>query len=339
MTPRQFEALYEADWSELARGLDALEKPRRKARKALATFPTSTTPPPGAARVAHLYRQCCEHLALARERAYPLHLVERLEALAARAHERIYRRTDYGLGALATLLADDIPLAVRALRGPVLLATVLFLVSTLLAGFAAWHDPHFVLHVVDARTVSQFDDMYGPDSEHLGRTGGDDAAMFGYYVMHNVGIAFECFAAGLTFGVGPLLVVVFNGVMPGAVAGYLVTRGDALRFFSFVVTHTAFEVTALVLAAACGMRLGQALLMPGRLGRAEALRLAALQTAPVVYGLFAMLVVAATLEAFWSSSAWVHPFVKFGVGGACWALVLAWLGGLLRRGRGGQGRA
>ena len=67
----------------------------------------------GAARIAQLYRQCCEHLALARERAYPVHLVARLETLTARAHQRIYRRHDFGLGALRDLILYDAPAAVR----------------------------------------------------------------------------------------------------------------------------------------------------------------------------------------------------------------------------------
>ncbi len=120
MTPRQFEARYEPCWIELERGLDALDKgkpPYRKARKLKAgEFATDATPVAGGARVAQLYRQCCEHLALARERAYPVHLVARLETLAARAHQRIYRRHDFGLGALRDLVLYQAPAAVRALR-------------------------------------------------------------------------------------------------------------------------------------------------------------------------------------------------------------------------------
>ena len=80
LTPRQFEARYEPLWVELERGLDALDKgkPGKKARKLKAgEFQTEATPVAGAARIAQLYRQCCEHLALARERAYPVHLVAR----------------------------------------------------------------------------------------------------------------------------------------------------------------------------------------------------------------------------------------------------------------------
>jgi hypothetical protein len=43
-----------------------------------------------------------------------------------------------------------------------------------------------------------------------------------------------------------------------------------------------------------------------------------------LYGITAMLIVAAALEAFWSSSAWVPSSVKYGVAAVCWTVVLAY---------------
>ena len=337
MTPRQFEARYEPLWVELERGLSALDHGKgagKKPRKLKAgQFQTDATPVADGARVAQLYRQCCEHLALARERAYPVHLVARLEVLAARAHQRIYRRHDFGLGALRDLILYDAPAAVRALRWHLLVATLVFVLPILVVGVATWLDPHFVLTVVDAGQVRDFDGMYGQEAgEHLGRTAGDDWQMFGFYIMHNVGLAFQCFAAGLVLGVGSLVMVGFNGLLFGAIAGFLVTRGDSERFFSFVVTHSAFELTAIVLSGAAGLKLGHAVLAPGRLTRTQALVRAARETSPVVFCFFTMLIVAAAIEAFWSSAGWIAPGVKYAVGGTCWALVFAYLG-LQGRGR------
>ncbi len=321
MTPRQFEARYEPSWVELERGLAAPSRPRRPKGT-----PADAAPPPGAARVAQLYRQCCEHLALARERGYPPHLVDRLEALTARAHQRIYRRRDFGLGALRDLVLYDAPAAVRALGWHLGVVALVFVLPIVLMGVATWLDPHFVLTVVDAQQVRQFDGMYGPEAgEHLGRTSGDDWQMFGFYIMHNVGISFQCFAAGLMLGIGSLVMVGYNGLLFGAVAGFLVTRGDSERFFSFVVTHSAFELTAIVLSGAAGLKLGHAVLAPGRLTRTQALMRAARETSPVVACFFTLLVIAAALEAFWSSAGWIAPGVKYAVGGCCWALVLAYL--------------
>jgi uncharacterized membrane protein SpoIIM required for sporulation len=149
--------------------------------------------------------------------------------------------------------------------------------------------------------------------------------MFGFYVRNNIGVAFQCFAGGLFAGLGSLFFLAYNGAFSGAVAGYLFERGLASTFCSFVVTHSAFELTAIVLAGASGLHMGHALLAPGRLTRRQALVDATQDSVTILYGVVAMLFVAAGIEAFWSSAQWLAPVVKYGVAALCWIAVLAYL--------------
>ena len=325
MTPLQFEALHEAEWNRLADALAQLGGERAlRARSSGADVPA----PVPAAELAALYRRTCEHLALARSRAYPLRLLQRLERLTADAHRALYRRHDYGLARLRRLLLVDFPQAVRAHRFEMVLSLAVFVLPALLLGWACWRDPGFVLTVLDANEAHSFEQMYDAGRGAVGRLreADTDWQMFGHYVMNNIGVAFRCFAGGLLAGVGSLLFIGFNGVLLGAVAGFLSARGHGLSFYSFVVGHGAFELTAIVIAGAAGLRLGRALLAPGRMTRLQALQAGAREAAVLVYGVAAMLLVAAFLEAFWSSAAWVSPQVKLGVGAVLWALVLAYLG-------------
>ncbi len=312
MTPLDFEAAYAPLWAELEAVIRTAETKRKF----------------DGARLATLYRRVCEHLALAQARAYPIHLTQRLEGLTQSAHRLIYRRHDYGLARFGRLALVDFPEAVRAHRIYLLVSALMFMLPLLMAGWAAWRDPGFILHLLDASSVQEFDSMYGDSAESLGRTrsADDDWQMFGYYIMNNIGIGFRCFAAGIFAGVGSAAVVVFNGVQIGAVGGYLIAAGHAQNFLSFVVTHSAFELTAIVLAGAAGLRLGYSWVAPGRHTRLEALRLAARHAVVIVYGVTGLLLIAAAVEAFWSSARWIAPAVKYGVGGACWVLVLAYLG-------------
>ena len=312
MTPLDFEAAYAPLWTELEAVIRVAETKRKF----------------DGARLATLYRRVCEHLALAQARAYPIHLTQRLESLTQSAHRLIYRQHDYGLARFARLALVDFPEAVRAHRVYLLVSALMFLLPLLAAGWAAYRDPGFILHLLDASAVQQFDSMYSDSAESLGRTrsAGDDWQMFGFYIMHNIGIGVRCFAAGIFAGVGSAAVVVFNGVQIGAVGGYLIAAGHAENFCSFVITHSAFELTAIVLAGAAGLRLGYAWVAPGRYTRLESLRLAARHAVVIVYGVIGLLLVAAAIEAFWSSARWIAPAVKYGVGGACWVLVLAYLG-------------
>ncbi len=109
--------------------------------------------------------------------------------------------------------------------------------------------------------------------------------MFGYYVMHNIGIAFQTFASGLLLGVGSAFFLVYNGLVIGAVAGHLSEIGFGQTFWSFVIAHGAFELTAIALAGAAGLQLGWALIAPRRLTRAEALKRAARKSVLLICGI------------------------------------------------------
>jgi len=311
MTPLHFEAAYGGMWEAFAEQLALAHQGKRV----------------DGALLAARYRQVCEHLALAQSRAYPTHVVGRLESLAQDAHQLIYRRQDYGLVALGRLLRVQLPQAVRAQGRYVGLAFVLFTLPLLLALLLAWLTPDFALRVMDAAQLRNFETMYGDDRESVGRLreAATDWQMFGHYIFNNIGIGFRCFGAGILAGVGSAFVLLFNGLQIGVVAGHLQRAGLGHNFWPFVATHSAFELTGIVLSGAAGMRMGLGWLAPGRRTRVEALKLAAGEAVPLVYAAFFLLLVAAGFEAFWSSAAWVAPWVKFLVAGLCWAMVLMWL--------------
>lgn len=321
MTPLQFEAAYRGAWDALERALARIE------RRAWRRHRDAADEPMDAAQVASLYRATCEHLALARSRAYPVHLTQRLEALTQRAHQLVYARPDAGLQRFGRLFLVDVPQAVRAHGRYLLVATLLFVVPLLAMGLLSHADPGFVLTVHDVREVREYDTMYAEGGAAIGRPRGADTdwQMFGYYIMNNISVAFRCFASGLFLGIGSVFFIAYNGALIGAVAGYLTARGHGENFYAFVVTHGAFELTAIVISGAAGLALGHALLAPGRHTRLAALKRAAADAMPLIVGVIAMLLIAAALEAFWSSSRWVAPGVKFAVGGGCWLLVLAYL--------------
>jgi uncharacterized membrane protein SpoIIM required for sporulation len=221
-------------------------------------------------------------------------------------------------------LLDDFPAMVRRHSTYVALAIALFVVPTITLGVAVYLHPDLILSVVDRRTAAVFEQMYSPEVRAIGRPRdvASDWMMFGFYIKNNIGIAFQCYATGLVFGLGSLFFLVSNGAFGGAVAGYVASLGFGGTFFPFVATHSAFELTAIVLCGAAGLRVGRSVLLPGQLTRTAALELAARETSVIVFGAAVMLLIAAVIEAFWSSAIWVTPTAKFCLAAFCWILVL-----------------
>ena len=257
---------------------------------------------------------------------YPAHVTGRLEPATTDAHQLIDQHREIGLARLRRVAAIEFPGAVRAHASYVAVAAAAFLIPTIVIGVLVYRHPELILSVIDSTTAASFESMYSATAGSIGRAREASTGwmLFGYYVRHNVGVAFQCFAGGLFAGVGSLFFLVYNGAFSGALGGYLVERGLSPTFFPFIVTHSAFEITAIVLSGAAGLRIGHALLAPGPLRRAQALAIAGRDCAVLLYGVTAMLVVAAAFEAFWSSAGWLPHSVKYGVAAVCWTSVIAY---------------
>ena len=283
MKQRAFEAQGSERWREFAELLGRLDA---RDRKAAPEFPPR-------------YRRICQDLALARDRRFSQELVERLNQLALRGHEHLYRVHNPRLHQVTDFITRDFPRAVRGEWALLVLTSLLFYGSAWgLVWLLAWQ-PELVYSFLDPDSVASIEQMYGPDAERVGvaRDASGDVWMFGFYIWNNVSIAFRTFAAGLLFGVGTLLIVIANSIHLGVVAGHLLNVDSATRLFTFVIAHGAFELTAILLAGVAGMRLGLALLAPGAKSRRQALRDGARNALPIVYGAGLMLLVAAGLHA------------------------------------------
>jgi uncharacterized membrane protein SpoIIM required for sporulation len=170
--------------------------------------------------------------------------------------------------------------------------------------------------------------MYAPDTERLGAS--DSAAADGqlsmlmFYIGHNVRIDFQCFAGGIFFGLGSVFYLVFNGLMFGMVAGHLTGVGYAHTFWGFVAGHSGPELIGAVLSGAAGLKIGYALIAPGRLRRREALTEAARGAVRLLYGAAFLTFCAAFVESLWSPVRSLPFALKIGAGLALWGALIVY---------------
>ena len=271
------------------------------------------------------YRRLCHQLAIARDRRYGSDVVDRLHAIAIEVHQVLYAGRSRHDRAWLAYIFGGFARNVRSGRGLVLAAALLFFVPLALMIAVTQVYPDAVYYLLPGDKIADFESMYGPDANRLGRRAAEsDFYMFGFYIFNNVRIAFQTFAGGLVFGIGAVFFLVFNGLVIGAVAGHVTVIGYGAAFWSFVAGHTALELGGIVLSGAAGLRLGTALLAPGRLTRKDALAAAGRDAAGIMYGVAAMIVAAAFVEAFWSSNTAIPHAVKYGVGAALIALTIGY---------------
>lgn len=308
-------------WDDLA-GLLGLEKGLHK------------LPGDRIARVGQLYRAICADLMRARSAGYSRELVSYLDDLAARAHNAIYRAEPYRLRAAWELVAWRFPQTLRRNWRFFASACALFLIPFAITLWATLRDPAFAAEILPQGALEEMAANYS-EGFGGGRSEGTDAMMTGFYVYNNIGIAFRCFATGIFFGLGSIYFLVFNGLFMGAVMGYVIDAGGGRNILTFVMGHGAFELTAIVISGAAGMRMGYALVRTRGRTRLGSLRASGPEVVTMVLGAAGMLAIAALIEGFWSPSG-VPDEVKWSAAGGLWLLVIAYLGLAGRRREGSR---
>jgi uncharacterized membrane protein SpoIIM required for sporulation len=306
-----FEAAHGAEWHAFERFLDA---------------PGGAAPPFAPEEMPQRYRRLCHHLALAADRQYSPDLIDRLNLLALRGHHALYANRRRQSQHIVDFLLVAFPSLVRAEWRVVAAAALLFYgpLAGLIVALQAF--PEFVHYLLDPSQIAGFHEMYEPENQRLGMREADThLAMFGFYIWNNVRIGFQTFAGGLLAGLGTVWYLAANGVILGAVAGYLTQVGFGDTFWSFVSGHAALELTAIVVSGAAGLRLGLAVIAPGNRSRKAALVAAARPAVRLMYGAALMFTAAAFVEAFWSPLTGVPYAVKIWAGLAGWTLLLAYL--------------
>ena len=105
----------------------------------------------------------------------------------------------------------------------------------------------------------------------------------------------------------------------GAAAGYVNHACNPESFWTFVAGHSSFELLGMVVSGMAGMKLGMAVLQPGRLPRGRALVEASKQALPLIYGAALLTTLAAVVEGFWSAQG-LPSSLKYAVGVLGWVL-------------------
>lgn len=297
----------EATWRELDALVTRFEeagKLRGRLRDAVGDVRRRRAADPGrigaaeVVRLGELYRAACADLMLAEAHDLPRETVAYLHALVGRAHNALYRARGFRVADWAAEILDEVPRRLR--RDPALrIAFALFFGTMLGAGLLAARSEGFAEKLVGAETIAMLEEMYAvPPSE------GDreDALMAGFYINHNAAIGLKCYAYGLSFAILTVYELYSQALNLGAMFGYMLSSPYGKNFGEFVTAHAPFELTAIVLAGAAGMRLGWGLIDTRGLRRVDSLRRSALDSLPIAGTSVCLFVLAAFIEGFVSAS-------------------------------------
>jgi len=279
-----------------------------------------------------LYRQACSDLNEARSYTANAGLIGRLNDLTGRGYRFVYRgaRTLRLRGALQRFLSFEVPYTFRR-EGRFVLAAAAALLLGAAAGLAAVmadRDNGRLLIPAEFFSESPAERVAKIEAEEERIDTVDKALAFGASLYtHNIQVSFLAFALGALTFAGGLLLLFYNGVILGAVAGMYFLDGVGTFFFAWVGPHGALELPAIVFGGAAGLCAGRALLAPGTRTPEAALRESFPSVWRMMLGAALVLVLAGLIEGSFSQfSARTFPYpLKIGVAALLFLGLVAWL--------------
>jgi uncharacterized membrane protein SpoIIM required for sporulation len=275
-------------------------------------------------QMASLYRSVSADLARAKTTGASELITHDLQTLTARGYSQIYqgaRRREWR--SVWEFFRWGFPAAVQRSRGYIALATGLFAIAGLIAWWLAWRDPAFLEVVAPPHlleTVRERGELW------MGSIVGIEPYASSSIMVNNIQVSFAALAGGIFAGLGTVYIMLFNGILIGAIAALVAQNNLAFPFWAFVFPHGSLELPAIFLAGGAGLLLARALLFPGRYRRDDALKVYGLQAAQLVFGIVPMLVIAGIIEGFFSPQPVIPDPVKYLVGTILFIALMNYLG-------------
>ena len=133
------------------------------------------------------------------------------------------------------------------------------------------------------------------------RLKGSKTTFSSYLMTHNTKVAILTLALGLTWGIGTLIMLFYNGIILGAVAVDYVLAGETSFLLGWLLPHGAVEIPAILLAGQAGIILAGALIGWGKpIALRMRLRKISNDLVTLIFGVALMLVWAGIIESFFS---------------------------------------
>jgi uncharacterized membrane protein SpoIIM required for sporulation len=242
-----------------------------------------------------LYQRASTHLSRLRTSAAadPVR-VARLATLVARTRSAVTGAHVPSWKIVARFAARDFPAAVYRARWWWLGASVASIVVAVATAWWIARSPGVqaaLLPPAEAKALVQRD--------FQGYYSASPAGSFAAKVWtNNAWVAAQALMFGIVLGIPTLFVLLQNAINGGVDAGYMFAHGKGALFFTLILPHGMLELSAVFLAAAAGLRLGWAIIDPGRRPRGQALAEEGRSMITIALGLVVVLAVSGAIEAF-----------------------------------------
>jgi uncharacterized membrane protein SpoIIM required for sporulation len=277
------------------------------------------------------YRLLARDLSMARRLMPESRVARFLESAYRRAHGVLARPAYSLLADLKLLLVEDVPALTRELAPGIGAIAALLVLSGLAGAWLVWTFPELVALLLPEQTIRAVEGGRLWTESILNVV--PSSILSTGIISNNITVSLAAYCVGVIFGLGTFYIIATNGLMIGGLYAFTAQHQLGFGLFEFTAAHGPVELTAICLAGAAGVALGDSLVRPRERSRAESFRLAVGRTSRYLIFVAILLVGCGLIEGYVSADSG-YPFASRAVIGiASWVIAACAATGLLYRGR------
>ena len=255
-----------------------------------------------------IYRRTASDLAIARAESRDPRLVNYLNSLVIRAHGRIYRAESHGWKRVLLFFTQELPQTFRRTWRYTLLSFSVFALFGFFGFIGTRNDPEFSELVgVDPTFREMNIETKTRWWETLNNQNQVGASAI---ITNNIQVTIYTFAFGALCGLGTLFYLAYNGANIASVLALTYRAGFGSDLVTFMVGHGVIELSCIFISGGAGLLIGSAMIMPGNMTRADALKTRGMEAVRLMMGIAVLLCVAGIIEGF-ISPAPINPRIKY----------------------------
>lgn len=249
-------------------------------------------------RLADIYTDLTSDLAFAQTHYPKSRITLYLNKLCVVLHNSIYRNKREKWSRILTFWTQEVPVVMYDARKLLLASFLIFLTSVLIGALSQCFDQEFCRIILGDYYVDMTLDNIAKGKPMAVYDGGGEIDMFLGITLNNIRVSFYIFVAGILTSLSTGFLLFQNGIMLGCFQTFFIQHGLFEESFLAIFLHGTLEISAIIIAGAAGLAMGNGFLFPGTYPRFVSFRMGAKRGLKIIVGTIPIFIVAGFVESF-----------------------------------------
>ena len=248
--------------------------------------------------LAEIYIDITNDLSFAQSHYPASPILRYLNGLSASLHQFIHRKKKENRSRIITFWTQEIPEIMYRSRKELLYSFLIFAVSILIGACSAANDETFVRLILGDRYVDMTLMNIANDDPMAVYKDSSEGVMFWGITVNNIRVSFLAFISGIFTSIATAYLLISNGIMLGSFQYFFYDHGLLWDSFLTIWIHGTLEISAIIVAGAAGITMGNGWLFPKTYSRLVSFQKSARRGVKIVIGTVPIFIIAGFLESY-----------------------------------------